>query len=239
MGHLGLTPQSVHALGGYRVQGRDQAAADRLVEDARALEAAGACAIVLELVPAARRARDHGGAHHPDDRHRRGAGLRRPGARAARHAGAQRGVLAQVPQALRRARRRGARRGPRRTPPRCGRGAIRARSTASSEGRRVVAAPAMIELTTIPDLKGWVRARRREGRRIGAGAHDGLSARGTPRAGGRGAPAGGRGGHEHLRQSAAVRAHRGPRPLPPRPRRATARSRRRAASTRCSSRPRR
>ena len=53
MGHLGLTPQSVHALGGYRVQGRDKAAADRLVEDARALEAAGACAIVLELVPAA------------------------------------------------------------------------------------------------------------------------------------------------------------------------------------------
>ncbi len=53
MGHLGLTPQSVHALGGYKVQGRDQAAADRLMEDAGALEAAGACAIVLELVPAA------------------------------------------------------------------------------------------------------------------------------------------------------------------------------------------
>jgi 3-methyl-2-oxobutanoate hydroxymethyltransferase len=52
MGHLGLTPQSVHALGGYRVQGRDAASADRLLEDARALEAAGACAIVLELVPA-------------------------------------------------------------------------------------------------------------------------------------------------------------------------------------------
>jgi 3-methyl-2-oxobutanoate hydroxymethyltransferase len=52
MGHLGLTPQSVHALGGYRVQGRGAAAADRLVEDARALEDAGACAIVLELVPA-------------------------------------------------------------------------------------------------------------------------------------------------------------------------------------------
>jgi 3-methyl-2-oxobutanoate hydroxymethyltransferase len=51
MGHLGLTPQSVHALGGYKVQGRDQAAADRLLEDARALEAAGACAVVLELVP--------------------------------------------------------------------------------------------------------------------------------------------------------------------------------------------
>src|ERR671915_1912597 len=53
MGHLGLTPQSVHALGGYRVQGRDQAAAARLAEDARKLESAGACAIVLELIPAA------------------------------------------------------------------------------------------------------------------------------------------------------------------------------------------
>jgi 3-methyl-2-oxobutanoate hydroxymethyltransferase len=52
MGHIGLTPQSVHALGGYRVQGRDPAAAERLLEDARAVEAAGACAIVLELVPA-------------------------------------------------------------------------------------------------------------------------------------------------------------------------------------------
>ena len=51
MGHLGLTPQSVHALGGYRVQGRTPAAADRLVEDARALEEAGACATVLELLP--------------------------------------------------------------------------------------------------------------------------------------------------------------------------------------------
>ncbi len=53
IGHLGLTPQSVHALGGYRVQGREAAAADRLLEDARALEEAGACAIVLELLPSA------------------------------------------------------------------------------------------------------------------------------------------------------------------------------------------
>lgn len=52
MGHLGLTPQSVHALGGYRVQGRDAPAADRLLADARALEEAGAAAIVLELLPA-------------------------------------------------------------------------------------------------------------------------------------------------------------------------------------------
>lgn len=53
MGHLGLTPQSVHALGGYRVQGRDEGAADRLADDARKLEAAGACAVVLELIPGA------------------------------------------------------------------------------------------------------------------------------------------------------------------------------------------
>ena len=52
MGHLGLTPQSVHALGGYRVQGRDEKSAERLRADARALEDAGAFAIVLELVPA-------------------------------------------------------------------------------------------------------------------------------------------------------------------------------------------
>ena len=52
MGHLGLTPQSVHALGGYRVQGRDEKTAERLKEDAKALEDAGAFSIVLELVPA-------------------------------------------------------------------------------------------------------------------------------------------------------------------------------------------
>lgn len=53
IGHLGLTPQSVHALGGYRVQGRDASGAERLLADARALEEAGACAIVLELLPSA------------------------------------------------------------------------------------------------------------------------------------------------------------------------------------------
>lgn len=50
MGHLGLTPQSIHRFGGYRVQGRDQTTAKRLLEDAHALQEAGACAIVLELV---------------------------------------------------------------------------------------------------------------------------------------------------------------------------------------------
>lgn len=52
MGHIGLTPQSVHALGGYRVQGRDDATAERLKTDAAALQDAGAFAVVLELVPA-------------------------------------------------------------------------------------------------------------------------------------------------------------------------------------------
>lgn len=52
MGHIGLTPQSVHALGGYRVQGRDDESADRLRQEARNLAEAGAFAIVLELLPA-------------------------------------------------------------------------------------------------------------------------------------------------------------------------------------------
>lgn len=52
MGHIGLTPQSVHALGGHRVQGRDDVAAERLRGDAKALEDAGAFAVVLELLPA-------------------------------------------------------------------------------------------------------------------------------------------------------------------------------------------
>ena len=51
MAHLGFTPQSVHALGGPRVQGRGSDAADRLEADARALEEAGAFGLVLELVP--------------------------------------------------------------------------------------------------------------------------------------------------------------------------------------------
>ncbi|HEX5408856.1 MAG TPA: 3-methyl-2-oxobutanoate hydroxymethyltransferase [Gemmatimonadaceae bacterium] len=53
MGHLGFTPQSVHALGGFRVQGREDSGAQRLLEEARRLEDAGAFALVLELVPAA------------------------------------------------------------------------------------------------------------------------------------------------------------------------------------------
>jgi 3-methyl-2-oxobutanoate hydroxymethyltransferase len=51
MGHLGLTPQSVHAMGGYRVQAKEAEAADALLQDAKALAVAGCFAIVLEGVP--------------------------------------------------------------------------------------------------------------------------------------------------------------------------------------------
>ena len=51
VGHIGLTPQSVHTMGGYKVQGRTWAAYDRLCRDAEALEEAGAAAIVLEGIP--------------------------------------------------------------------------------------------------------------------------------------------------------------------------------------------
>ena len=52
-GHLGLTPQSVHQFGGFKVQGKQQDAAERMIEEARLLEEAGAGMIVLEAVPAA------------------------------------------------------------------------------------------------------------------------------------------------------------------------------------------
>ncbi len=50
MGHIGLTPQSIHQIGGYKIQGKNSAQAQKLLDDAKALEQAGAFAIVLELV---------------------------------------------------------------------------------------------------------------------------------------------------------------------------------------------
>ncbi len=52
MGHIGLTPQSIHRIGGYRVQGRDEETAEKLKRDAKLLEEAGCFSIVLEAVPA-------------------------------------------------------------------------------------------------------------------------------------------------------------------------------------------
>lgn len=53
MGHLGLTPQSINAFGGYKVQGKDEAAAQKLLDDAKAIAKAGVFAMVLECVPSA------------------------------------------------------------------------------------------------------------------------------------------------------------------------------------------
>lgn len=52
MGHIGLTPQSVHAFGGYRIQGKEKETRNRILSDARAVEEAGAFAVVLEGMPA-------------------------------------------------------------------------------------------------------------------------------------------------------------------------------------------
>jgi 3-methyl-2-oxobutanoate hydroxymethyltransferase len=53
MGHVGLTPQHVHALGGHKVQGRDEATREKILGDARAVQEAGAFAVVLEAIPTA------------------------------------------------------------------------------------------------------------------------------------------------------------------------------------------
>src|SRR5258706_8887915 len=67
MGHVGLTPQSVNALGGYRVQGKTPDAAGQLIRDARAVEAAGAFAVVLEAVPPGEGAQTLPGIRDPAD----------------------------------------------------------------------------------------------------------------------------------------------------------------------------
>ncbi len=104
MGHIGLTPQSATALGGFKAQGRTAAKAAQLVRDALALEAAGCFAIVLEAVPSPVAARDHRAARDPDDRDRCRSRRRRPGARLARPARPLRRPRAAVRQAVRTAR---------------------------------------------------------------------------------------------------------------------------------------
>ena len=100
MGHVGLQPQSVRRLGGYKVQ----RSGDEILADARAVADAGAFAVVLECIPGRLAARITGRAADPDDRHRRRAELRRPGPRHPRHARPVRGVPPQVRPAVRRAR---------------------------------------------------------------------------------------------------------------------------------------
>ena len=80
MGHIGLTPQSLHKMGGYKVQGKDFSGIERLVKDAVALDKAGVFSIVLEGVPREVAADDYARGQRADDRHWRRPGLRRPGA---------------------------------------------------------------------------------------------------------------------------------------------------------------
>jgi 3-methyl-2-oxobutanoate hydroxymethyltransferase len=110
--HVGLLPQSVNQLGGYRVQGREDAAAAQLIADARALEAAGAGLIVLEMVPAALAQAVTAALADSHHRHRRRRRLFRPGAGAVRHAGpvsARAEILEELPGRRRRHRGRRAR----------------------------------------------------------------------------------------------------------------------------------
>ena len=104
MGHLGLTPQSVHALGGFRVQGKDLEAARAIVDDAIALAEAGCFAIVLECVPDAVARLVTDTVAGPDDRDRCRPTLRRPGPRLPRPARHRGPHEAEVRAALRGAR---------------------------------------------------------------------------------------------------------------------------------------
>ena len=72
MGHVGLTPQTATALGGYRAQGRTASARAAVLEDACALQDAGCFSIVFEAIPARRHRRDHAAHGDAGDRHRRG-----------------------------------------------------------------------------------------------------------------------------------------------------------------------
>ena len=101
MGHVGLTPQSVNAMGGFHVQGKTADAARQIERDARAVEAAGAFAVVLESMPRELAARITREAAHPHHRHRRRAGLRRPGAGVPRPRGPDAGPRAEVRAAVR------------------------------------------------------------------------------------------------------------------------------------------
>ena len=108
MGHLGLTPQSVHAFGGFRVQARDAQAAERLLADALALEQAGAYAIVLEGIPVALATKVTEQLDIPTIGIGAGVGCGRASTRHARYFGPRRSVSTTLREALRRSRANGA-----------------------------------------------------------------------------------------------------------------------------------
>ena len=111
MGHVGLQPQSVNQLGGYRKRGTQPQEADAILADAEALQRAGAFAIVLESVPAPWPSASRPAVDMPTIGIGAGPALRRPGARQPRHAGAVRRLRAVVREAVRATGRDGRRRG--------------------------------------------------------------------------------------------------------------------------------
>ena len=129
MAHIGLTPQSATMLGGFKAQGRTAAKAQRLLEDALALEDAGCFAIVLEAVPAPVAARITEALAIPTIGIGAGVGLRRAGARVARPARPLRGPGAAVREAVRRPRDGDPRRARAHTPPTSASAASRRSST--------------------------------------------------------------------------------------------------------------
>lgn len=102
MGHLGLTPQSIHKYGTYAVRAKEQAEADKLVRDAHLLEEAGCFGLVLEKIPGRARNACFAGTGNSYDRHRSRRRYRRTSARHSRYAGNQQRVLPPFPASLRR-----------------------------------------------------------------------------------------------------------------------------------------
>ncbi len=100
MAHIGFTPQSVNSLGGFRVQGRGDAA-EQTIHDAIAVQEAGAFAVVMEMVPAELATQITGKLTIPTDRYRRRPQLRCPGAGLAGHGRAHQRQDRQVRQAFR------------------------------------------------------------------------------------------------------------------------------------------
>ena len=100
MGHIGLTPQSVHALGGFRVQGKTVDAAEQLLRDARAVEAAGAFSVVLESIPRELAAQITRELRIPTIGIGAGPGLRRPDPGAARYDRTDRWTHAEIRPAI-------------------------------------------------------------------------------------------------------------------------------------------
>ncbi len=100
MGHLGLTPQSVHKFGGYGVRARGEAEAMKLLDDATCLEEAGCFSIVLEKDTRCPGRRGYKQGVRADNRHRCRLASRRAGACGGRHAGKEQRIRPEVPATL-------------------------------------------------------------------------------------------------------------------------------------------